>query len=192
MDSRYPEHRGSVMRTLLAILVLMAATPLIMLLVLMRNGVSARADLSSFEDTMFHRLRNVAVSSVAEDRPNPLAGYPEAWKRAAHEFQEHCAPCHGELGRGDGNLGERMSPKASNLASPAVQARSDGELFYMIENGIRFSGMPSFADHLGPDDIWGFVSFIRHLPQMNRAELDAITTPPRGEHGHDEGEQDEH
>jgi hypothetical protein len=64
-----------------------------------------------------------------------------------------------------------------------TQKLSDGELFWIIENGIRFTGMPAFAPPHGPQDDWKLVLFIRHLPQLTmeeRAEMERDN--PKGHH----------
>lgn len=70
-------------------------------------------------------------------------------------------------------MGEGLFPKPPDLRLPATQDLSDGELFWIIENGVRFTGMPAFAnggEHGGVQDSWKLVHFIRHLPHLTAAE----------------------
>ena len=67
-----------------------------------------------------------------------------------------------------------MYPPAPDMRQTDTQQLSDGELFFIIENGIRLTGMPAWggaADHRGEEDSWKLVRFIRHLPNLSPAEV---------------------
>jgi mono/diheme cytochrome c family protein len=85
-------------------------------------------------------------------------------------FADHCATCHGNDGSGDSLFGRGLYPKPPDLRLEETQKLSDGELFWIIENGVRFTGMPGFGDHGTQEDSWKLVQFIRHLPQLSDAE----------------------
>src|SRR5215204_5096493 len=91
-------------------------------------------------------------------------------------FADHCAVCHGNDGRGDTEMGRGLYPKAPDMRLDATQQLSDGELFYIIEHGIRFTGMPGWrtGTTAGEESSWHLVRFIRHLPTAysGRARLD--------------------
>jgi len=57
-----------------------------------------------------------------------------------------------------------MYPRATDLTSKEVQSYSDQELFWIINNGIRFTGMPGFGKLEMPDHIWDLVNYVRTLP----------------------------
>ena len=73
-------------------------------------------------------------------------------------------------------MGRGFYPKAPDMRLAATQALSDGELFWVIENGIRFTGMPAWStgSKEGEASSWHLVQFIRHLPALTPAELDAL------------------
>lgn len=79
-------------------------------------------------------------------------------------FDMECAFCHGKDGRASAAVGQSMYPRAVNLAAPAVQSRSDRELFWIVKHGIRLTGMPGFAAIDSDDQIWQVVYFLRTLP----------------------------
>ena len=56
-----------------------------------------------------------------------------------------------------------MSPRAADLTSKRVQSYSDQELFWIINNGIRFTGMPGYGKVETPDHIWDLVNYLRTL-----------------------------
>ena len=67
-------------------------------------------------------------------------------------------------------LGRGLYPKPPDLRLPESQKLSDGELFWVIENGVRFTGMPAFSNPGSQDDSWKLVQFIRHLPRLTAEE----------------------
>lgn len=76
-----------------------------------------------------------------------------------------CAICHGVDGRAQTPSGRWMYPRAADLTSKQVQSYSDQELFWIINNGIRFTGMPGFGKIETPDHIWDLVNYMRSLPR---------------------------
>jgi hypothetical protein len=103
-------------------------------------------------------------------------------QEAMAHFADHCAPCHGNDGNGDTLYGKGLYPKPPDLRLAETQKLSDGELFWIIENGIRFTGMPAFAPH-GSQDDWKLVLFIRLLPQLTmeeRVEMERDNRSRRG------------
>ena len=73
-------------------------------------------------------------------------------------------------------IGNGLYPKPPDLRADLTQGLTDGELFYIIENGVRFTGMPAFGtgkpDPAGDRQVWQLVYFIRHLPHITPAELE--------------------
>jgi mono/diheme cytochrome c family protein len=88
-------------------------------------------------------------------------------------FADHCASCHGNDGGGDTQYGRGLYPRPLDLRAAATQQLTDGELFYIIEHGIRFTGMPAFGtgEKEGEEGSWQLVHFIRHLPRLTEDEL---------------------
>jgi mono/diheme cytochrome c family protein len=79
-------------------------------------------------------------------------------------FGTECGACHGLDGRKSTDAGRWMYPRAADLTSPAVQQYSDRELFWIVKNGIRLSGMPAFGRVESDEHIWNLVHFVRTLP----------------------------
>jgi hypothetical protein len=75
-----------------------------------------------------------------------------------------CGICHGTDGRAQTPSGRWMYPRATDLTSNEVQSYSDRELFWIIKNGIRFTGMPAYGKMETADNIWGLVNYVRMLP----------------------------
>ena len=96
---------------------------------------------------------------------NPLAATPENIHAGQSNFTSYCMVCHGLDGQNTGvPFSEKMSPPVPQLTSSAVQAYSDGQLHWIIANGISPSGMPAAKEIFHDEEIWQLVLYIRHLP----------------------------
>ena len=141
---------------------------------ILSRGVSARDEPTAAEAFVARRLRHFAIPRGARDAKNPVEASPEVLSGATAHFADHCASCHGNDGRGATLIGRGLYPKPPDMTAAATQQLTDGELYYIIENGIRFTGMPAFGEEAGNDqdkESWDLVHFIRHLPSMTDEEL---------------------
>jgi len=78
-------------------------------------------------------------------------------------YATDCSMCHGPDGHTPTDSGRWMYPRASDLTSPAVQHYSNGELFWIVKNGIRLSGMPAFGRVESDEHIWNLVHYLRTM-----------------------------
>ncbi len=142
----------------------------------LRQGFSARDDPTALEAFFARRVRHLAVPRAARQTANPLKLDEELLSGARAHFADHCASCHGNDGRGQTTIGQRLYPRAPDMASPKTQSLSDGELFYIIKQGIRLTGMPAWGEDTPEDDreSWKLVRFIRHLPDITAAEIEEM------------------
>jgi mono/diheme cytochrome c family protein len=156
---------------------------------LLHNGLSAKATPTRLEAFLARNARHLAIPRNARLAQNPVLDSPDIQREARLHFADHCAICHGNDGSGDTPIGSGLYPKPPDLRLPATQDLSDGELFWIIENGVRFTGMPAFssnADHTtgnhgSTQDSWKLVHFIRHLPHLTAAErLEMERHNPKG------------
>jgi mono/diheme cytochrome c family protein len=141
-----------------------------------RHGLSARAEPTALETAVALRLRHLSIPADQRDRKNPLPPTADNLKEGTEHFADHCAVCHANTGAGDTPFGRGLYPHPPILREARTQSLSDGELFSIIDNGIRFTGMPAFGadgDH-DAEDTWRLVQFIRHLPQQTKAEIAAM------------------
>lgn len=93
-------------------------------------------------------------------------------ERGASYYGQDCGVCHSGDGRSNLPPGRWMYPRASDLTSTRVQSYSDKELFWIIQNGIRFTGMPAFGGVETPDHVWDLVNYMRTLPSDSK-EVDS-------------------
>jgi len=136
------------------------------------GGFSAREQPGAVETFFARRLRHLAVPRASREARNPVPPTPEPISEAMEHFADHCAICHDNNGSGNTAIGQGLYPKPPDMRLAATQELSDGELYYIIHNGIRFTGMPAFGPAEGEDlDSWKLVHFIRHLPAITDEEL---------------------
>jgi mono/diheme cytochrome c family protein len=142
---------------------------------IMVHGFSARERPTVFEAFIARHLRHLSVPRSELGALNPFpAETPEILVEALAHFADHCATCHANDGSGRTNIGQRLYPKAPDMRQSATQSMSDGELFYIIHNGVRFTGMPAWGDDPPRKDVdsWKLVHFIRHLPNITAEEAE--------------------
>jgi mono/diheme cytochrome c family protein len=100
-----------------------------------------------------------------KDKKNPIPYSEEAAKEGQEHFGHHCQICHGMDGQNTGvPFADKMSPPVADLATKDVQDYTDGQLHWIVENGIAPSGMPAWKGILDDDEMWKIVHYIRHLP----------------------------
>jgi mono/diheme cytochrome c family protein len=143
---------------------------------IVRRGLSARAEPSQVETILARTMRRAATPAAVRNRPNPVQKTDAVLDEALEHFADHCAVCHGNDGRGDTAMGRGLYPKAPDLRAAETQSLTDGEIFSIIENGVRLTGMPAWGDGTdeGERSSWALVHFIRHLPALTSDELDRM------------------
>ena len=131
----------------------------------------ARGMPSSAEIHVARALRSWALPRGARDAKNPFTVSPGLLQESARHFADHCTSCHGNDGSGATEMGRNFFPRVPDMRAQSTQNLSDGELYYIIHNGVRWTGMPAWGDPDNDSDSWKLVLFIRHLPQLTPAEL---------------------
>lgn len=113
--------------------------------------------------TMSWIKRNITVKGK-HDR-NPLAQSPDVIAEGKSAFNDYCTVCHGLDGQNTGvPFADTLSPPVPSLASPSIQRYTDGQLKWVIENGLWPSGMPASRGILSDEEMWSIVEYLRHLP----------------------------
>jgi mono/diheme cytochrome c family protein len=173
MAERHWHVTGKVLTAAIAIALLVAGAAFV---AIVRHGFSSRDKPTMLEETLARLTRRFAMpaSTRALRNPVPLTAAVLAEGRA--HFADHCATCHANDGSGQTDLGRNLYPKAPDMRMERTQSIPDGELFGIIKNGVRLTGMPAWGDAAGHDDAdnWKLVHFIRHLPKITPQELDEM------------------
>jgi mono/diheme cytochrome c family protein len=181
--------RGTI---ILLILVLLAGLAVAVAASILHHGLSARATPTKLESVLAREAHHLSIPAGARNAKNPLPDSAENVRDARLHFADHCATCHANDGSGDTMIGQGLYPKPPDLRTAGTQSLSDGELFWIIENGVRFTGMPAFGGgHGTQEDSWKLVRFLRHLPQLTieeRMEMERNNPKSPGDRAEDQEE----
>ncbi len=132
-------------------------------------GCSADKHPSQGETALTNAAKDVVIPLEAGRMQNPLPETDEVASQGQEVFLGSCAQCHGPDARGGTSPGRNMDPPAMDLTSAHVQHWSDGELFWIIQNGVRLTGMPSWKSSISADDTWKLARYIHKLPRLDAA-----------------------
>jgi mono/diheme cytochrome c family protein len=188
-------------KIVLLVMIALLAVGAIYATILVRRGFSARENPSWIEAFAAQIAKSLAIPATYRLK-NPYAPTAENIREGEEHFADHCAVCHANDGSGDTLFGRGLYPKPPDMRTAETQNKSDGELYYTIENGVRLSGMPAFGpisapatakdQQTGDAETWKLVLFIRHLPQLTSQELeDMKKLNPKTEADRAEEQQEE-
>ncbi|MEW5976311.1 MAG: c-type cytochrome [Acidobacteriota bacterium] len=136
------------------------------------HGFSAREKPTKLEAFLARHARRIATPAGARDLKNPLNPTPLDIAEARDHFADHCAICHANNGIGKTQINAGLYPPAPDMREKQTQDLTDGEIFYIIKNGIRFTGMPGWGGE--DEENWKLVLFIRHLPKLTPKEIELM------------------
>src|SRR5438309_2559035 len=195
--SRVDPHAGETeMKTwkiVLLIVVAIVGAGAVYATVLVRRGFSARENPSWIEAFVAGVAKSLAIPATYRMK-NPILATADNLREGEEHFADHCATCHANDGSGETLFGKGLYPKPPDMRSSETQNKSDGELYYTIENGVRLSGMPAFGPDSGTGgaETWKLVLFIRNLPQITSEELEEMNKlNPKTEADRAEEQQEE-
>lgn len=140
--------------------------------VLIWRGFRATATPSRFETIVARTVRNLAIPAHLAHETNPINPTSRNIEEGREDFLARCATCHGHDGSGLTPVGQSLYPRVPDLRSRETQNLTDGEIHYIIENGVQLTGMPAWGSTYpqAHDDVWKLVLFIRSLSSLNNKE----------------------
>ncbi len=95
---------------------------------------------------------------------NPVKADPPSIAAGKQLYEKNCASCHGHTGKGDGLMGEELDPKPADLTTGSWKhGSSDGEIFTVIKDGVKGTGMKGFNSKLTTRQMWDVVNYVRSL-----------------------------
>lgn len=135
-------------------------------------NVAATVPHTKLEHIIFNSTMAYSVRAHAKEEA------PESWsqdeiKSGFKNYNEMCVICHGAPGKALSYLGKGLQPQPPNLAE-AVEKWTNGQLFWIIKNGVKMTGMPAFGPTHDDVDIWSIVGFIRRLPRTSAQEFQSM------------------
>jgi mono/diheme cytochrome c family protein len=125
------------------------------------------------------RVREAAISHHATDNPPANLGDPATIRAGARAYSERgCVNCHGGPGAQWAKFSEGLNPSPPDLKDVAADLQPR-ELFWVVKNGIKMTGMPSFGSTGVPDpEIWSIVAFLKKLPIVSEADFKSWSASP--------------
>lgn len=139
-----------------------------------RGGFSSVDQPSQAEVVVAQTVRNWGIPRSSRDKHNPWPPTDDVLQEARDDFTNHCAGCHGRDGDGRTGIGQNLYPKAPDLRRPETQNLTDGEIHWIIQNGVRLTGMPAFGNPHGSQDdnsAWKLVLFVRSIAQATPQQI---------------------
>ena len=151
-------------------------------------NVAATDPHSRLMQWMLHTTMHRSVTARANSIHPPAQFTQEQVREGALEFGEMCAPCHGAPGKERGEMGKGLNPSPPDLAEVGSEW-SSAEIFWIVKNGIKMTGMPAFGPTHPDDLLWSIVAFVRQLPQVTPEDYKKIENTlsqkhPTNEHEH--------
>lgn len=163
-------------RLIIAVLALVGLITVAAGTAFLAGGISARSEPGILEKALAPRLRAFAIPASARNRQNPVPASPEVLEEGMAHWADHCATCHANNGDGQTELGRGLYPRVPDMRKPETQELSDGTLFYIIEHGVKLTGMPAWGTGTpdGEAASWHLVHFIRKLPSLSDADVERM------------------
>lgn len=159
------------MKRSLLILVSVLAFLLLVGAVAFQFNLSALPEPGRMETLFASKGKRLIIRRASQKEiPPPPTDLQTSVEEGDKLFGTECAACHGLDGHKLADAGRWMYPRAADLTSPGVRQYSDRELFWIVKNGIRLSGMPAFARVESDEHIWNLVHYVRTL-QLSPAAI---------------------
>ncbi|VVM07040.1 c-type cytochrome [Methylacidimicrobium tartarophylax] len=151
-------------------LALVGALTILGAVLAIRQGFTAREAPPAWEAFVAKQFRHLSIPEEARLQENPFPPTPDWLKQGREHYADHCAQCHANNGSGQTEMGKNLYPRVPDMRKRGTQRLTDGELYYIIHNGIRLTGMPAWGEEGHDAESWKLVLFLRHLPKLTREE----------------------
>ena len=153
---------------------LLTVGPALLLLTLGSLNVAATKDPGPVEMKIMPWVRDRSIHKRAAAVSNPFAHDPAVLPLGMEFYRESCVMCHGAPEVDVTAFAEGLNPAPPPLEDEEILRLSDGEIFWVIKNGIRMTGMPAFEDAYESEEVWQIVAYVRHLPEITEEEVDYL------------------
>jgi len=136
----------------------------LIVIALMRINLTALRGPGRFETAVANRATHFLIGRASRQGIPPRPQDTKASIASGSTlFSLECGICHGSDGRGQTPMGQGMYPRVADLTSEQVQSYTDQELFWIVQNGVRYTGMPAFGKVETGERIWNLVNYVRTL-----------------------------
>jgi predicted CXXCH cytochrome family protein len=159
--------KGFLLASLFALVVVLVGAAL-----LIHHGFRATNQPSTLETIVLRAVRNYSIPDSARSEKNPLNATPQNLQDGRDAFFARCQTCHGHDGSGLTAVGQSLYPRVPDLRAAQTQHLTDGEIHYIVENGVELTGMPAWGNphQMQNDDSWKLVLYIRSIRPLSQQE----------------------
>jgi mono/diheme cytochrome c family protein len=158
-------------RWMLVVLIALALAAVAVIVGFSQVRLDALQEPGRIETVLATQAKHLLIRwSSREGIPMTPANLQASVEEGDKLYATDCSMCHGSDGHTPTDTGRWMYPRASDLTAPMVQQYSDRELFWIVKNGIRLSGMPGFGKVESDDHIWNLVHYVRTLRASTPSE----------------------
>lgn len=163
-------------RALLLLVALISVVGGVIAYSIVSRGLSAHDEPGRVEAMLARAMRRWATPASLRTRTNPVEPTDAVLEQALSHYADHCASCHANNGSGDTAIGRALYPRVPDMRASTTQSLTDGELFSIIEHGIRLTGMPGWGNGTpeGERESWGLVHFVRRLQKLTDEDIERM------------------
>ena len=130
------------------------------------------------EESLGELRIEAAIGSDYKDKANPVVVNNDSLTAGRSAYLANCSFCHGTTGLGDAKIGQNLYPPAANLTQQKTLTKTDGQLYWILQHGLSFVGMPAWTDVLSDQQMWSVVIYVRALQkQATTGQPVAIALP---------------
>jgi mono/diheme cytochrome c family protein len=137
-------------------------------------NVAAVEPHSDVMNWLLATVRDRSVVNHSQEIHPPSLQDPALVQAGLQGYHAMCFTCHAAPGHEASEIGQGLNPKPPKLEARRTQARSDAELYWIIKNGLRMTGMPAFGPTHDEKTLWSLVAFLRQLPKTDQQEYSAM------------------
>lgn len=179
------------MKSILCILIVFGVIALGAAAFIWSGSYNVAATSPHWEATFFllEKVRDRSIEAHSKDIVPPSLEEPKYLESGSHHYHPMCRLCHGAPGHPRSEFAQGLYPSPPNLAAKGLQGEwSDAEVYWIIKNGLKMTGMPAFGINHSEDELWGLVAFFRRLPDMKPEEYNLMVKPTDHRQGTDEAD----
>ncbi len=150
--------------------------------------VAATVPHSKITSWILETARDQSIHFHSREIQAPPLKDPKMAKGGFKEFHEMCRQCHGAPGQQKAEFAQGLYPNPPDLTSKEMKGLDERELYWVVKNGIKMSGMPGFGPTHEEEELWAIVAFLKQLPGIQAKEYEALARKA----GEGKGKKDHH
>jgi mono/diheme cytochrome c family protein len=164
------------MKSFLALLLIIGLLLIAVAAFVWSGGYNVAASVPHWKIThwFLEKVRDRSISAHSKGIIVPSLKDPKLLDIGFKNYHAMCRVCHGTPGNSPNEIAKGLNPNPPDFTSKSIEMPNDAELYWVIKNGIKMTGMPSFGPTHSEDELWGIVTFLRRLPKLKPEEYNAM------------------